>query len=810
MKKITRSGLHILLLGLMLNTLSVSAQDRLYPNEFPLGDVKIIDEKFKHACDLNINVLLQYDVDRLLAPFVREAGLPEKAKPYSNWESDGLDGHIGGHYLTAMAIHYAATGNEECKNRMDYMVSEFKRCQNNSQYGKGYIGGFPVVKEVDGTLKNFWNELKNGNIGIVWSYWVPWYNIHKTYAGLRDAWAYGGNEDAKEVFLRLCDWGIDLISYLDDSQMEGMLANEFGGINEVYADAYQITGDEKYLTAAKRFAHKHIFDNMKIRIDNLDNLHANTQVPKAVGYQRVAELNPGTSSDYNDYITASRFFWETVVYNRSLALGGNSRSEHFPSADKCHDYMEDRQGPETCNTNNMLKLTEGLFRMDPKAEYADYFERALYNHILSSQHPEHGGYVYFTPARPSHYRVYSAPEEAMWCCVGTGMENHGKYGQFIYTHSGDSLYVNLFVASELNWREKGITVKQETEFPVEEGSKLTINVSSPTQLKLLIRYPNWVSSGDMKVNVAGINYAQDYTPQSYVVIDRIWNDGDVIEIKTPMKVTVEELPNVSNYIAIMRGPILLGAKTDMHDMPFLIAGDGRWEHIAGGSIVSVFDAPYIIGERNEILEKLNNMQAVEGKAFTYTASDLFIQDQYKNLVFEPFYQIHDSRYMMYWLAMSESEFENFVNEMGTEEREKLILDQRTVDYIATGEQQPESDHYMTVSNSHTGAHGGETWRDARDGGFIQYTMSTQQLEDLSLMVRYWGNEGGAREFDIYVDGTKIARENLVGKWNTNEFVNVEYQIPANLLVGKNKVTIKFQGKPGNIVGGLFYIRLLRP
>ncbi len=465
------------LVGIFTSTL---AQDKLYTNTFPLGQVKLLDGPFKHACDLNVQILLQYDVDRLLAPFLKEAGLQPKGEIFSNWA--GLDGHVGGHYLSALAIHYAATGNVECKKRMEYMISELKRCQQKQ--GNGYIGGVPEGMKA-------WDEIKKGNVAIVWKYWVPWYNLHKIYAGLRDAWMYGGNEEARQMFLDLCDWGLTIITPLSDEQMEQMLANEFGGMNEVYADAYQMTGDVKYLDAAKRFSHRWLLDSMVAQVDNLDNKHANTQVPKVVGYQRVAELGHDKK-----YEAATEFFWNTVVYNRSLSLGGNSRREHFAAADDCKSYVEDREGPESCNTNNMLKLTEGLFRMNPEARYADFYERAMYNHILSTQHPEHGGYVYFTSARPAHYRVYSAPNSAMWCCVGTGMENHGKYGEFIYTHTHDSLFVNLFVASELNWKEKGITLTQETRFPDEESSRLTIRVKKPTKFKLLVRHPWWADGND--------------------------------------------------------------------------------------------------------------------------------------------------------------------------------------------------------------------------------------------------------------------------------------------------------------------------
>ena len=552
--------------GMALLAYPMSAQDKLYDNTFPLGRVKLLDGPFKHACDLNVETLLKYDVDRLLAPFLKEAGLTPKAESFENWKD--LDGHVGGHYLSALAIHYAATGNVECKRRMDYMVSELKRCQQKN--GNGYVGGVPHGAEI-------WSEVKKGNVGIVPKFWVPWYNLHKTYAGLRDAWMYGGNEDAKQMFLDLCDWGLTVIAPLSDGQMERMLDTEFGGMDEVYADACAMTGDLKYLDAAKRFSHHWLLDSMAEGKDNLDNKHANTQVPKVVGYQRIAELSGdnGRMADFDTYDKAAKFFWNTVVNTRTLALGGNSRREHFAPASDCKSYVEDREGPESCNTNNMLKLTEGLFRMNPLASYADFYERAMFNHILSTQHPQHGGYVYFTSARPAHYRVYSSPNSAMWCCVGTGMENHGKYGEFIYTHTGDSIYVNLFVASELDWKEKGITLRQETQFPDEERSRLVVHTDKPVKATLLIRHPWWSETGRMKAVCRGHDYAAGTNPSEYIVIERKWKDGDVIDLTLPMKVTVEELPNVPEYVAIMRGPILMGARVGTDNLEGLVADDGR-------------------------------------------------------------------------------------------------------------------------------------------------------------------------------------------------------------------------------------------
>lgn len=764
------------------------------PESFPLSSVRLLDGPFKHACESNIEVLLQYDVDRLLAPFLKEAGLKPKAESFPNWID--LDGHIGGHYLSAMAIHYAATGNEACRERMEYMLAELKKCQD--AHGNGYLGGQPRV------LDKVYNRIKAGNGKAAADAWAPWYNLHKMYAGLRDAWIYGENETAKQMFLDLCDWGLSIISPLNDEQMELMLDTEFGGMNEVYADAYEISGDIKYLEAAKRFSHRMLFDSMAQGIDNLDNKHANTQVPKAVGYQRVAELSGDTA-----FTKAATFFWQTVVDNRSLAFGGNSRREHFPTAGACREYTEERQGPESCNTYNMLRLTEGLFRMNPVAKYADYYERAMYNHILSTQHPAHGGYVYFTSARPRHYRVYSVPNQAMWCCVGTGMENHGKYGEFIYSHTDNDLFVNLFVASELDWKEKGLKLKQETSFPHEERTKLTLTLDQPGKFALLVRYPVWAKELDVKIN--GANHRVKAKPSSYIEISRKWKNGDEVEISFPMKTTVEEMPNVPDYLAIMHGPILLGASAGNQDLRGLVGDDGRWAHIAWGELLPVTQAPHIVGERSEILAKLENLQPIEGKPLHFTCPGLF-QFTEEDVILEPFYGIHDARYIIYWPSMTQEEYMAEKEERERTEKERMILDQRTVDQVKPGEQQPETDHLMQTEKSGSNYFREESFREASDGGFFSYDLLTGGETDLLARVRYWGDEEGKREFDILIDNQLLLTENLVGKWNKKEFVEVEYPIPASMLKGKKNIRIRFQSKKGkdNRAGAVYHIRLMKP
>ncbi len=766
------------------------SQEKLYNNSFNLSDVRLLPGVLKHAQDVNTANLLRYDVDRLLAPYRKEAGLPAKAQSYPNWI--GLDGHVGGHYLSAMAMNYAATNNAECKKRMDDMIAELKICQDASK--NGYVGGVPNSAKI-------WPALQNGDFTEIRKSWVPWYNLHKTYAGLRDAWLYTGNETARTLFLDFCDWGIEITKNLTDEQMEKMLQTEHGGMNEMFADAYRMTGKVQYLTTAKRFSHKEFLNSLAKSVDNLDNKHANTQIPKIIGFERIAE----TSSD-TTYQHAAKFFWETVALKRSIAIGGNSIREFFPTASSCGKYVEEREGPESCNTYNMLKLTEGLFRMKPSATYSDFYERALFNHILSTQHPEHGGYVYFTPARPRHYRVYSAANQAMWCCVGSGMENHTKYGEFIYTHQSDSLFVNLFVASELNWRSKGVVIRQETQFPFQEGTSLKIKTTKPTKFTLLIRHPFWVIKGDFIVKCNGKKINAVSPSSSYLAISREWKNGDKVEVSLPMKTRTEQLPNVPNYVAIMHGPIVLGAKTGTENLDGLVADDNRWGHIAHGKLLPVSKAPVIVGERADIASKLI---PVKGKPFHFKTKNLFNSKEFSNLELQPFFTIHDARYMMYWLSLSENEYKRTADSLAIIEKTKLALDARTVDAIVPGEQQPEADHGMKTEKTNSGLFKDAFYREVLKGGQLSYLLFPKAEKNLKLLVRYWGNEWGKRSFKIYIDDVLVATENTVGKWNRNEFVNVEYPLPENLIKNKSQLVLKIVPNDDSMAGGFYYIALLR-
>ncbi len=779
-------------------SLGVVAQDKLYKDEFPLGDITLLDGPLKHARDLNVQVLLKYDCDRMLAPYRKEAGLQPRKPSYPNW--DGLDGHVGGHYLSALAIN-AATGNEECRKRMEYMISELQLVldannQRPEAWCHNYIGGVPNSAKM-------WTAFSKGDFGPYFGTWAPFYNIHKMYAGLRDAWLYCGNEQAKNLFLKFCDWAVDITADLSDEQMEQMLGNEHGGMNEVLADAYAITYDAKYLSCARRFSHKQLLAPMEKGKDCLDNMHANTQIPKVIGYQRIAEL-----AHDMQYHNASEYFWEIVTRQRSLALGGNSRREHFPTKETCIDYVNDIDGPETCNTYNMLKLTEDLNRVNHQGMYGDFYETAMFNHILSAQHPEHGGYVYFTSARPRHYRNYSAPNKAMWCCVGTGMEDHGKYGQFIWTHDkgmkteDDALYVNLFVASELNWKERKMVLRQQTAFPYAETSNIEVTKGKGV-FTLKIRKPLWCDNFTVK----GVGFVVDsYEENGFVCIKRKWKKGDQVEISMPMHAYIKPMINVPQYVAIMYGPILLGMKSGTEDMRSLIADDSRFGQYAAGMKLPLDKAPILLPKHlNDIAKDLKPIpdKPLHFKLATHMENVI-------NGELQPFFEIHDSRYMMYWLALGENDYKAYMQKLADEEKARQALEARTVDKVSPGEQQPETDHRMETDDSSKGNTEGIFFRDAKDGHYFSYLMQTKGETNLSLQLKFWGqDEWRTSEFDIYVNDKLLCSVNNSHRWRTTQFKTVDYAIPSEFVKGKKEIRVKFVAHKGKQVGQIYGVRLVK-
>ena len=817
------------------------AQSELYPKHFDLEQVTLLDSPMKTAMDKNIQLLMQYDVDRLLTPYVRQAGLAKttdknskyyqwltKHPNFSNWGSSDFDlsGHVGGHYLTALALAYAACHDadvrSQLKQRMDYMVDVMKDCQdqfdNDTQGLKGFIGGQP--------MNDAWRALyKDKNIALQGegATAVPWYCQHKILAGLRDAYVYGGNETAKTMFLKLCDWCILVTSNLSDQQMESMLNTEHGGVNESLLDAYTLTKQAKYLTAAKRFTHKQMLNGMQsLNTTFLDGKHANTQVPKYIGMERVFEEDATATS----YRSAAQNFWQDVAQNRTVCIGGNSVNEHFLSVSNSNRYIDQLDGPESCNTNNMLKFSEMLSDRTANAKYADFYEYAMWNHILSTQDPETGGYVYFTTLRPQGYRIYSQPNQGMWCCVGTGMENHSKYGHFIYTHDGsETLYVNLFTPSRLESDDFIIT--QETRFPNDNTVELTVGKAG--HYTIAIRHPEWAGKNySISINGTALDGSPVETGKaSFIKETRDWQVGDKINIMLDMQLRYEECPNYTDYIAFKFGPILLGAATTAPSgddsaldglpaeaLPNVYGGEGRMDHAPGSRATSksLVDAPMLIGDRADVLSRIERLRSLDLSFVIDVSRPDVASYKWSSLKLVPFYKIHHQRYMCYWYQQTAENYNN--SSMAKTEAEREALEQRTLDFVAPGEQQSEAGHDSRhSSDSSTGMYNSERYRDARANGYIQYTLynSSGVEENLSVMFRFNLADKG-RQATLTIDGQKIADITIPSSFkgsDVNGFYNVEYAIPASLAKGKTKFVVRLTASSSTLCPGIYYVRLMK-
>lgn len=787
-----KTTLHTLFLAFLLLPATLWSNNDQPLEAFQLSEVRLLDSPFKTAMMTDMDYILAMDMDRLLAPYLIEAGLTPKAENYTNWENTGLDGHIGGHYLSAIAMMYAATNDERMKQRLDYMLAELKKAQDAN--GNGYLSGVPGGKAM-------WEQIANGNIHAgsfsLNRKWVPLYNIHKTYSGLRDAYLYAGSEEAKEMLIKLTDWAIQLVQNLSDEQIQDMLRSEHGGLNEVFADVAVITGDDKYLKLAKRFSQKSILEPLIKHEDHLTGMHANTQIPKIIGYKRVSEVDGDKSWE-----DAARFFWENVVDKRSVSIGGNSVREHFHPIDDFSSMIESEQGPETCNTYNMLKITKLLFLSDPQVRYMDYYERAMYNHILSTEEPDKGGFVYFTPMRPGHYRVYSQPETSFWCCVGSGLENHTKYGELIYAHNGDDLYVNLFIPSTLNWKEKNIEITQSTLFPDGDVSTLTINPAKKAKFSLFIRYPKWVEEGALKISINGKEENVEGKPGEYVSIQRKWKKGDHVEILVPMHTTVEQLPDGENYYSILRGPIVLAAKTGTNNLKGLYADDSRGGHIASGEKYPLNEMPVIVGSAESLPE---HVKSISNNPMKFYLDNVY-PEKFTGLELIPFFRLHEARYMVYFKVASKDELEAMEAKVAAEEATKKALAEATIDMVYPGEQQPESDHFIESENTNAGVNDGKHWRDAT--GWFSYLLKDEEKQASKIRVMYFGLDEG-RDFSILINDQKLADVSLTGGKGP-KFFTVDYEIPEEILQTANgKLRVKFEAKQGSVAGGIYEVRLMK-
>ncbi len=740
---------------------------------FKISDVKLTESQFLKNQKSDIHYILGLDPDRLLAPYMKEAGLTPKAANYSNWENTGLDGHIGGHYLSALSYMYAATQNPEISARLDYFLSELKKCQDND----GYLSGVPGGRQI-------WKELHDGNIRAgsfgLNDRWVPLYNIHKIYAGLRDAYLIAGKQEAKTMLIKLSDWMISVVEKLSDDEIQKMLISEHGGLNETFADVYAITGDKKYLKIAHQFSDKKMLDPLLKGEDNLTGKHANTQIPKVIGYKRIADLE-----GLPDWDKAAKFFWDVVIKQRSVSIGGNSMREHFNPTNDFSALLASEQGPESCNTYNMLRLTKMLYQTTGEKNYMDYYERALYNHILSILNPVQGGFVYFTPMRSGHYRVYSQPQTSMWCCVGTGLENPARYGEMIYAYEGNDLIVNLFVPSVLTWNS--VKISQQNNFPQTPSTDIVFEETSGKNFALKIRKPSWCENVTVSVNNENSKAKEE---NGYIVISRKWKKGDKVHVDLPMHLSAETTPDGKAQYSFLYGPIVLAAKTGTDRQDGMYADDSRGGHIANGPQIPLYQMPAIIGEKNSVL---NHLKPVEGKPLTFSLTGLSLP-QFEGMNLVPFYSLYECRYQIYFPLYSSEEWAGEKQKIADAEKAAIELEQSTLDKIFCGEQQSESDHFISQNYSWNGSDGGVHWRTTR--GKFSYEMKAPNAK--KILVKGFNDW---RKFQLSISGKTL------GTFGFESKGEVVIDIPSD--VSTDEFTLEFTPEKDKETPRVSEIRILK-
>ena len=739
---------------------------------FNLRDVKLLNSPFTNAMSKDSAYLMLLKPDRLLYRFYKHAGLAVKDSIYGGWESEGLSGHTLGHYLSAVSMMYISTGNQAFKTKIDYVVNELDRCQKARE--TGYIGAIPNEDSIFGNLAK--GKIRTSGFDMNGG-WSPWYTVHKLMAGLVDAYLYADNKQALKIVTGMADWTYNTINHLNDSLRLKMLNCEYGGMSEVLANIYSINGNKKYLDLSYKFYDEFVMEKLALRIDPLPGKHSNTNVPKAIGSARQFELT-GNERDK----TIARFFWETMVKHHSYVIGGNSNYEYCGQADSLNDRLSDNTC-ETCNTYNMLKLTRHLFALQPSVELMDYYEKGLYNHILASQNPTNGMMCYFVPLRMGTQKQFSDSFNTFTCCVGSGIENHSKYAESIYSEGSDgSLFINLFIPSKLNWKTKGITIRQETDFPANDKIRFIIQTSAFKELTLRIRKPAWATKG-VAVSMNGKTIAYTYDDYGYILVREKFKMNDVVLVTTPMELYTEAMPDNSNRIAFKYGPLVLAG----------LLGKERPDPVIG--------TPVLLTNNRKVNDWIHTtsqplqfeMKGV-GKPFDVTLI--------------PFYKTYDQYYSVYWDYFTPEDWKKLQSEYEADKKRIQSIEDRTIDNFRIGEMQPERDHNLKASEqSYVDDALGRKGRECRRNNYFSFEMKVEQDTSVYLLLTYIGDDKD-RKWDLLVDGVKIQTI----EWNggkTGKFYDIEYTLPAVLLQGKSNITVRVEANYGKTAGRIFGVRVLR-
>lgn len=739
---------------------------------FDLKDVQLLESPFRQAMEKDAAYLLTINPDRLLSGFRSHSGLKSKGALYEGWESSGLAGHTLGHYLSAVSMHYASTRNPKFLQRVNYIVKELDECQKARK--TGYIGAIPK----EDTL---WAQVAQGDIRShgfdLNGAWSPWYTVHKVMAGLLDAYLYADNRRALQLAINLANWTSVTIGNLNEEQLQKMLLCEYGGMPETLANLYAITGNRKYLELSYKFYDKRILDPLAEQQDILAGKHSNTQIPKIIASARRYEL----TGDQKDQRIAS-YFWKTITQDHSYATGGNSNYEYLGEPDKLNNTLSENT-TETCNTYNMLKLTRHLFAVNPSATLMNYYEKALYNHILASQNHEDGMMCYFVPLRMGGKKEYSTPFTTFTCCVGSGMENHVKYNESIYFEGSDgSLYVNLFIPSVLNWKNKGVTLKQQTTLPSNDNNTFILTAAKPVNFALRIRKSRWTANYLVKVNGAVQSISPD--AQGYLIINRRWKNNDRIEFITPENIYTEALPDNANRKALFYGPVLLAG----------ILGNAEPDPLKGTPVfVTSKTNPnqwlHMVDQKQLSFRTINTAQPAE-------------------VTLIPFNQTVNQYYSVYWDVFTPELWAVQQKAYDEQRKKQQELEARTTDLIRLGEMQPERDHDFKGEHETMGEDHQKKWRAAENGGYLSYSLKTDPNAQNTLINTYWGMDNRDRVFDIWIDDVKLATEDL-NKYKESRFYDISYIIPIELTKGKKNVTVKLAAKPRNSAGPVYGCRMVK-
>jgi uncharacterized protein len=746
---------------------------------FASSAVRLLDGPFKASQDVHAKYLLSLDTDRLLARFRQEAGLDPKAENYPGWETKELPGVGASFYLSGCSRLYAATGDKRFLDRVNKVLDEFEACQKAN--GDGFL-----LATKNG--KRIFSEIGKGDIRFTGG-WIlngeaePYYAMEKLFSGLRDAYRVAGQAKALDIEVALADWLVGHMSALSDEQLQTIMACEYGGMNWVLSDLYVDTGDSRYLDLSKSWHHKAIFDPLAQGQDILPGKHANTQFPKISG---LAARYP-YSTDLNDRIIAE-FFWDRVVHHHSYVTGDNSFGEHFGPP----DHLSDRLGEnttETCNAWNMVRLTSLLASIEARAEYGDFIERILWNHILPAQHPADGRVCYFVPLSSGHSKPYETLYDRFACCTCSGFDSYARHNEWIYMHSSNELFVNLFIASEVRWQAKGVTVRQETRFPDEEIVRLSMQCDSPVRFKLAVRCPFWAKDG-LTFSINGTKSPLSGQPGNYAALDREWTTGDSVEIRLAMPLRQEVMPDNPRKVAFFKGPILLAGDLGPADDP--AAQDQDY-------------VPVVVPGDRPIQQWL--VASTGPLEFTLSGAG-----KPRDVPLKPFFRLHDRRYCVYWDILTTDQWTALKSQRDAERAREEALEARTLDKVDIGIPASEAGHNLKSEGSNTGfgaygKHMRTRWRDAA-GGWFSYEVKVLTGQATVLSVTYWGKEIGDRTFDLLVDDKRIGTTTLDSN-HPEQFYDVTYTIPAEATAGKEKVTIRFEAHPGNTAGGVFGIRTFK-